>query len=103
MTCTPITAALLQGLENAGAARLAAIFDEPGVVYPDGTLHYVGDDQNADGGYQGTIVLTLGAAGQVTAIDASLDNPTQGGAYYTFRWTEGGNACSDIPGSQLPC
>jgi hypothetical protein len=102
VTCTPVTLALLQSLETAKVAQVAVIFDEPGIVYPDGTLHYVGDDQTVDGGYQGEIVLTL-AGGLVTGIDATLDNPDQGGAYYHFHWAAGADSCSDLPGSSQTC
>jgi hypothetical protein len=102
ITCTSITPALLQSLQDATQAQIVALMNEPGMAYPDGTVHYTGNDLNNDGGYQGVIALSF-SAGQVTAISARLDNPNQGGAYFTYRWTEGGSACSDLPGSQKPC
>jgi hypothetical protein len=102
ITCTPITAALLQSLKNASQSQIAVLMNEPGEPYPDGTLHYTGNDLNNDGSYQGTIALTL-TGGQVTAIAAQLDNPAQGGAYFTYRWVQGSTACSDLPEIQNPC
>ncbi len=102
ITCTPITEGLLQSLQNASQAQIATLMNEPGEPYPDGTLHYTGNDLNNDGGYQGIIALTF-TAGQVTAIDAKLNNPNQGGAYLAYRWSQGAQACSDLPGSQKPC
>jgi hypothetical protein len=102
ITCTPITPALLDSLQNLTQDKLIELMNEPGEPYPDGTLHYTGNDLINDGSYQGTIALTL-TAGQVTAITAQLDNPNQGGSYFTYRWTSGGTACSNLPGSQQPC
>jgi len=101
ITCVPITAALLQSLQNATPAQLASIFNEPGETFPDGTIHYTGNDLNNDGGYQGTIILTLNA-GQVAAIDATLDDPNQGGAYLHYHWSAGA-FCSDLPGAGPVC
>ncbi len=97
ITCTPITAALLQSLENATQAQVAAIMNEPGTPYPDGTLHYTGNDLNNDGSYQGVIALTF-AAGQVTALTARLNDPNHGGVYLSYQWDAAGASCSDLPG-----
>ncbi len=97
ITCTPITPALLNALQNATQAQIAALMNEPGELFPDGTLHYTGNDLNNDGSYQGTIALTL-TAGQVTGISAQLDDPNQGGAYLRYEWGNNGAFCSDLPG-----
>ncbi len=102
ITCTPITPALLASLQNATQPEIDALMNEPGEPYPDGTIHYTGNDENNDGSYQGTIALTF-TDGQVTAIAAQLDNPTQGGAYYAYRWRQGTASCSDLPEIQRPC
>jgi len=102
ITCTAITLALLDSLQNAALPQVIAVMNEPGEPYPDGTLHYTGNDLNNDGGFQGVIALTI-TGGAVAGIDAKLDDPTQGGAYFTYRWVAGGTACSDLPGSQKPC
>jgi len=102
ITCTPITQTLLDSLQNATQPQIAALMNEPGLPYPDGTIHYTGNDLNNDGSYQGTIALTF-TAGIATAITAQLDDPNQGGAYFTYRWSAGSPACSTIPGTQHPC
>jgi hypothetical protein len=101
ITCTPITASLLASLQNAPLPTVIALMNEPGLHYPDGTLHYTGNDQNTDGSFQGTIALTL-TNSQVTGIAAKLNSPTQGGAYLYYRWTPQ-NFCSDLPGATPPC
>jgi hypothetical protein len=103
ITCTKLDAALLQSLQDISRAQLAAVMNEPGITYPDGTLHYTGNDLTNDGGYQGVVAFTLSPAGQVTGIDAQLDNPTQGGSYDHYHWSEGATACSDLPGGPGPC
>jgi len=100
ITCTPITPALLASLQNAPLSTVTTLMNEPGTPYPDGTLHYTGNDLLADGGYQGTIALTL-TNNQVTGIAAKLNNPAQAGAYLYYRWTPT-NFCSDLSGG-TPC
>lgn len=109
VTCTKLSASLLQSLEHATKSEVQRAMNEPGrPSNDDGTgLHYESNWHEGADGYSGVMNFTFGANGRVAIISGIIDPSNKGegnpGLKRNYTWNAAGFFCSDLPGSDHRC
>jgi hypothetical protein len=109
VTCTKLSASLLQSLEHATISEVQQAMNAPGRPSDDdGTgLHYESNWHEGADGYSGVINFTFGVDGRVAIISGIIDPSNKGesspGLKRNYTWNAAGFFCSDLPGSDHRC
>ena len=94
VTCVPLTGALLMSLRLASRRKVVDALQASGETMSGGGLHF----RSIGPGGSGDLLLTFGAADQVSGIVATV-RPKPGDATQMFTFSAlRGRACGDIPG-----